>query len=73
MIRRFIFFTHDGYTYDPKQKEIHNIQILGNEKGSDVYEAFSTFKKNNSYLQEYAFTEVTAIEVIGDFTKNLYL
>ncbi|MCB5266667.1 MAG: hypothetical protein LHW46_00960 [Candidatus Cloacimonetes bacterium] len=72
-MRNFLFFTTEGYTYDPNDKEITNMQILGSQEGEDILEAFKNFKQTHSYLREYAFKEVNAIECVGDFIRNLEL
>mgnify|MGYP001770938303 FL=1 len=72
-MRNFIFFTRDGYTYDCNNKEISNLQILGTGQGNNILEAFKDFKFNQSYLQEFSFKKVTALEYIGEFIHNLEL
>ncbi|MDY0122956.1 hypothetical protein [Sulfurimonas sp.] len=72
-MKNFIFFTTDGFTFDPNNKPINNMQILGSEEGEDILEAFKNFKVSHSYLKEYAFKDVTAIECVDDFIRNLEL
>lgn len=72
-MKSFIFFTNDGFTQDPNHKEIPNMQILGYEDGLDVLQAFKVFKESQSYLSEFAFKEVIALEYIGDFIRHLEL
>ena len=73
MMKSFIFFTNQGYTQDPNHKEIPNMQILGDGVGNNVIEAFTFFKRNQSYLSEFAFKEVIALEYVGDFIRHLEL
>ena len=72
-MRQYLFFTNEGFTYDPNNKKLHSMQILGDASGRDVLEAFKNFKHNQSYLLEYAFKEVTALEYIGDMILHLEL
>ena len=73
-MKEYIFFTTDGFTQDQNHKEIHNMQILGSAEGSDILEAFRNFKIAHSYLLvDYCFTNITAVEIIGGFIKNLEL
>lgn len=72
-MKQFIFFTNEGFTFDPNKKKITNMQILGSAEGKDILEAFSCFKQSHSYLKEYAFKSITAQECVGDFIKNLEL
>ena len=72
-MKSFIFFTNDGFTQDPNHKEISNMQILGDGAGNNITEAFKKFKQNQSYLSEYGFKDVIALEYIGDFIRHLEL
>ena len=72
-MRRYLFFTNEGFTFDPQMKKARNIQILGDGMGKNVLEAFKNFKHNQSYLTEYGFKAVTALEYIGDMIYPLEL
>lgn len=69
----FIFFTDEGYTFDPLNNEVSNMQLLGDGRGNDVMQAFKSFKQNQSYLSDTAFKEVIALEYVGDFIRHLEL
>ena len=72
-MRSFIFFTDEGFTQDPNHKEIPNMQILGTGNGDEILEAFKDFKDNQSYLAEFSFKNVVALEYIDDFIRHLEL
>lgn len=72
-MKNYLFFTSEGFTYDPKNKEIQNMQILGDATGNDVLEAFKNFKINQPYLKNFSFTNVMAIQTIDDVITNLEL
>lgn len=72
-MKHFIFFTREGTTNDPLDQEVSNMQILGTGDGEDVLEAFKNFKNNQSYLLEYAFKAVLALEYVGEIITNLEL
>ena len=72
-MKSYIFFTQEGFTYDPNRKEIPNLQILWLGDGENIVEAFNNFKEAESYLSEYAFKKVVALEIIGDFIRGLEL
>lgn len=72
-MKSFIFFTNEGFTQDPNHKEIPNMQILGSGEGDEILEAFKNFKQNQSYLSEFTFREVIALEYIGDMIRHLEL
>lgn len=72
-MKNFLFFTNEGFTFDSNNKKITNMQILGHGEGQDILEAFRHFKINQSYLNNFAFNEVVALEYVGDFIRNLEL
>ncbi len=72
-MKEFIFFTTEGFTFDPDNKQITNMQVLGSAEGSDILEAFKNFKQTHSYLKQYAFKSITAQECIGSLIRNLEL
>ncbi len=72
-MKSYIFFTNEGFTQDSNHKDIPNMQILGAGDGIDILEAFKNFKHNQSYLSEFAFKEVIALEYVGDFIRHLEL
>lgn len=72
-MKDFIFITDEGFTYDPNNKLIENMQLLGSAQGKDILEAFKNFKQAQSYLSEFAFKEVIAVEFVGDFIRNIEL
>lgn len=72
-MKDFIFIIDEGFTYDPNNKLIENMQLLGSAQGKDILEAFKNFKQAQSYLSEFAFKEVIAVEFVGDFIRNIEL
>ena len=71
--KNFLFFTSDGFTFDGNNKKIENMQILGDGFGEDIFEAFKNFKREQSYLKDFTFKNVMAIQTIGDVIRNLEL
>ena len=72
-MRQYLFFTNEGYTYDPNNKQSNNMQILGDGRGEDILEAFKNFKHNQSYLSAYAYKEIIALEYVGEMILHLEL
>lgn len=72
-MKQFLFFTREGFTFDPNHKELHNMQILGDGTGDDVLEAFVNFKRDQDYLLERGFKEVIAVQYVGDMIRHLEL
>ena len=71
--KNFLFFTSDGFTFDGNNKKIENMQILGDGFGEDIFEAFKNFRSEQSYLKDFTFKNVMAIQTIGDVIRNLEL
>ena len=71
--KNFIFFTKDGFTFDIDNKEISNMQILGDGFGNDILEAFKKFKIEHKYLKDFSFKNVMAIQTVGEVITNLEL
>lgn len=71
--KNFIFFTNEGFTFDCNNKEIQNLQILGDATGKDIVETFANFKINQVYLKDFSFKSVMAIQTIGNVIRNLEL
>lgn len=72
-MKNYLFFTSEGFTYDPNNKEIQNMQILGDGLGKNLDEAFINFKTNQPYLKNFSFKNIMAIQTIGDVIRNLEL
>ena len=72
-MKQYLFFTRDGHTYDPNNKLSHNMQILGDVRGEDLLEAFQDFKHHQSYLSEYAYKQIIALEYVGEMIVYLEL
>lgn len=70
-MKTYLFYTSDGFTYDKRYKKANNMQVLGHGEGINVYKAFSHFKRNQSYIKKQAFTNVMAIQTVGDSILNL--
>jgi hypothetical protein len=70
-MKNYLFFTSEGFTFDPKNKEIQNMQILGDGLGKNLDEAFINFKTNQPYLTDFTFKNIMAIQTVGDVIKNL--
>lgn len=72
-MKNYLFLTDEGYCYDSLKKEIPNMQLLGSAEGNDILEAFKHFKENQSYLSEFSFKNLIALEFIDGFIRNLEL
>lgn len=70
----YIFITSEGYTFQPDSDspipDIENCQVLGFGSGVDSDDAFRNFLKENEFLLDTSFVEVTALELAN--TKERY-
>lgn len=65
-MKNYLFLGMDGYSYDSCHKPISNIQVLGSSQGKDVQDAFCFFKKEQSYLSNFTFTKIVALEYVDN-------
>lgn len=62
-MRQFIFLTFEGFTTTPANKDIENLQVLGNAQGINEKQAFKNLVKENGYLLDTDYNEVVGIEL----------
>lgn len=60
-MKKYIFYTSEGFTEDYKFRQTENCQILGWQEGKDEKEAFENFKKENLNLK---FKEICCQELV---------
>ncbi|MDX4060708.1 hypothetical protein Q6A89_09315 [Aliarcobacter skirrowii] len=72
-MKHYIFYTHDGFTYDKSHKRTNNMQLFGSAKGKNLKEAFKTFKEEQSYLLKLDYDKVIAIQTVSNAIINLKL
>ena len=65
-MKKFMFYTRDGFTQDNQGKDIENCQILGWGKGTNLNEAYEAFGVENDYLNKYDFSTITGVEVLEE-------
>lgn len=70
MTKNFIFYTTEGYSFQPNSKadipDVENCQVLGWGKGDTIEDAFKNFKKENSWLNTSGFNEIIGVELKND-------
>ncbi|MFH1783468.1 MAG: hypothetical protein ABH868_01015 [bacterium] len=73
-IRRYIFLSTEGVTFQPNSEsiepDIENIQVVGFANGENSKEAFQNLIKENSYLLETTFDEIFSYELSEDYEKT---
>lgn len=65
-MKKFMFYTADGYTQDINGKDIENCQILGWGNGVNLNEAHQNFLAEQDYLNEFDFETITAVKVLEE-------
>lgn len=49
-MNKYIIYTPEGYTEDPRGNDIWNCQVLGRAKGNDPDEAIENLLKDNEWI-----------------------
>ncbi len=66
-IKKYIFLTAEGTTFQPKSEslipDIDNLQVIGLGKGNSAKKALKSFLEENSYLFKTSFDEIFALEL----------
>ncbi len=57
-MKKYIFYTLDGFTENKNGQNIENCQILGWQNGKNEKEAFNNFKKENSNIENICCQEL---------------
>lgn len=70
--REFIFYTHEGCTFQPNSKsdmpDVENCQVLGWGKGNTAKKAFDNFRKESYWFKASKFNEVIGAELKDEKT-----
>lgn len=53
----YLFYTDEGYTVAPNNKELDSLQILGIEDGETEKEALANLYGHNGWIKEKGFSE----------------
>lgn len=65
-MKKYLFYTTDGYTQDENSKNIENCQVLGFSSGLDERSAYDNLVEENPYLKRYKYSSIIAYEIIGE-------
>ena len=73
-IKRFIFISNEGYTYQPNSNadipDIENSQVIGFSYGKDEEEAFNNLLKENKYIKETSFNQIISYHLSSDSDQS---
>lgn len=66
MMKKYIFYTTDGFTQDLQLNETENCQLLGTGEGINVTKAYEDLFIKNMYIKKHAYKNIMAYEIIGN-------
>ena len=66
MMKKYLFYTTDGFTQDIDGKEIENCQLLGTSCGENITIAYKNFLNENNYIKDYNYNHIMAYEINGE-------
>lgn len=74
---KYIFITSEGSTFQPgsenTEPDVENLQVIGFADGNSPEEAAANLLKDNNYLAETSFDEITALELKSEKGTVHYL
>ena len=65
-MKKYLFYTTDGFTQDASLKETENCQLLGIGLCNNIEQAFDDFLNENDYIHQQDYEKIMAYEVIGN-------
>lgn len=65
-MKKYLFYTTDGFTQDASLQETENCQLLGIGLGNNIEQAFDDFLNENDYIHQQDYEKIMAYEVIGN-------
>lgn len=63
---RYIFYTSEGASTAPDDRPIENCQMLGYAEGENANLALESLLRENSWISEHGYKELSACEVTGE-------
>jgi len=66
-MRKYIFLTDEGCTYEPDECEVENLQVLGIAEGTNEEGALDNLLRENPWIEGTSFRSAMCIEIKGDF------
>lgn len=71
-MNEYVFYTFEGYTESPTNKECENIQLLGFECGKDKVDAKQKLVETREWIEELDFDieEIESKQLLTDENKN---
>lgn len=72
-MNRYVFYTFEGFTESPTNKECENIQILGFENGKNQSEAKNNLIKENKWIEQKGFdiTKILSKQLLTDENREV--
>ena len=72
MMKKYVFYTFEGFTESPMSKECENIQLLGFEEGRNQKDAEKNLIAENKWIKELNFDvdEIKFKQLLTDENKQ---
>jgi len=72
MMKKYVFYTFEGFTESPTGKECENIQLLGFEEGKNQKDAEKNLIAENKWIKELDFDvdEIKSKQLLTDENKQ---
>lgn len=65
-MKKYIFYTNDGFSQDKNLQNTENCQILGLSQGENVKHAYDNLIKENDYILSHNYENIMAYEINGE-------
>lgn len=65
-MKKYLFYTTDGYTQDTEFKDTENCQMLGISMGENIMQAYSNLINANNYILGHNYNNILGYEIVGE-------
>lgn len=65
-MKKYIFYTTEGFTQDSKNNDVENCQIVDWAEGENPKDAFQNLKKENQFLKQVSFDNIICQELASE-------
>ncbi len=72
-LKKYIFYTTEGFTQDLKNNDVENCQIIDWIEGKSPKNAFQNLKKENQFLKQVNFDNIMCQELLSNKVYNFSL
>lgn len=71
-MKEYLFYTFEGNTTSPTNRDVENCQLLGRETGENYSQAEEKLLQNNPWIEETGFDidEIYHFQIVSDRTQE---